>query len=85
MSALEEIEKLAEIIAKAAQSDKIKLDHKVDALKSLAPYYAVLSKGKKPAPEDDSGSIEALASTIQAADEANDGRSIPSGTRRRNN
>jgi len=44
--ALEDIEKLVAEIAQEAASNRMPLHEKMDALKLLTPYYAVLKKAK---------------------------------------
>lgn len=81
--ALSEIEKLVVTVAKQAQTNDIQLSEKVDALRTLAPYYAALSKAARDEPPDDgSGSLAHLKATIET--ESDDGRTVQAGTRHRN-
>lgn len=50
--ALEDIEKLVAEVAKAATSSNTTLGEKLDALKLLQPYYAVLKKAKSRLDDD---------------------------------
>ena len=77
-SALTEIERLIVKTAKKAQEEDIELEKKVDALKILAPYYALLQKAKlKMSAESGEFSLSQLASQIhEADDEGSNGRNI---------
>ena len=77
--ALVAIERLALTIAREAGKDDIKLDQKLEALKTLAPYYAALKKGERKEPEDDEGSLEHLADTINQAEGVPNGRRVQVG------
>jgi len=52
--ALEDIEKLVAEVAKEAASDSMTMHEKLDALKLLTPYYAVLKKAKGKLDDDPS-------------------------------
>ena len=46
MSPKSEIEKLALKVAQAANADGVLLENRIEALKVLNPYYAILAKNK---------------------------------------
>ncbi len=72
MTALDEIESLAQTVAKKAQEDAIPFNDKVEALKVLAPYHALLTK-QKPPPDsgDDTTSIADIQRQLRNVEEDN--------------
>lgn len=83
--ALDDIEKLVEIVAKAATSDAIPLQEKMDALKLLAPYYTVLKKADTRSLGDDDGETMAgMQRALAEVEESGDG-GIETASRRTRN
>lgn len=73
---LKDIEKLVEQVAKAAISDKTPLNDKLDALKLLTPYYAVLKKAKAKSddePSDDQPTMGDMRERLRVVEEPADG------------
>ena len=75
MSAKSEIEKMVIVACKQLTTDAKTFQEKLDALKVLAPYYLVLSKGKKTDASDDDGEdFGSFAREIDDAKDAPNGR-----------
>jgi hypothetical protein len=74
-NALQNIEKLVHQVAEMAISDAIPLNEKLDALKLLTPYYAVLKKAKaRPDDEsDDEPTMGDMRERLRVVEEPADG------------
>lgn len=69
MTTLSDIEELAEKVAKDAVKPERTLQERIDALKSLTPYYTALKKAELAAPEEsDEPTIEALRAQMDEAE-----------------
>jgi len=82
-----EIEKAVSAVCKRLIQDKPSIQECLDALKSLAPFYTALSKGKKPNDEENEGNtFEDFANGIKNArskEETDDGNAAEISGRRR--
>lgn len=85
-SFIEEMDKLAAEIAKAANAAAIDLPAKIDAFKALVPYYAQQMKRGKPDDDSDLNTFDNFQSQILAT-EKTDGSDEPRvrGSRRNGN
>jgi hypothetical protein len=87
--ALADIEKLVAEVAKKAVSSDTTLEQKMDALKLLQPYYAVLKKAKgKPDddPSQDGPSMGDMRNNLRVVEqEPDDGSGIEASSRRAGN
>lgn len=72
---LTDIEKLVAEVAKAAVSDNITLNEKLDVLKLLQPYYAILKKAKGKADDesDDQPTMGDMRERLRVVEEPDDG------------
>jgi hypothetical protein len=79
MTTLQDIEKLAQKTALEALKDDTPIQTRIDALKSLTPYYAALKKVEpKGGGDSDEPTIEDLRTQMADADkETPNGRTIP--------
>lgn len=66
MSVKDEIENLADNVAKQARGKEVRLMDKVEALKALTSYYGMLSKTNKPADEEGAVSFSEFRKRIGA-------------------
>jgi len=71
ISFVEEMDKLAAEIAKAANMAAIDLPSKIDAFKALVPYYAQQMKRGKPDDDTDLNTFEAFQAQIHATETVN--------------
>jgi hypothetical protein len=79
MSLLDDIESLAQTVAKKAQQDATGLSEMVEALKTLSPYYTLLTK-QKPPPDDgeDNTSIADIQRHLKVVEDQQDGAAVRS-------
>ena len=82
MTTLSDIEKLAQTVAKEALQEGIEFQSKIDALKSLTPYYTALKKaaGQTEEPSDEP-TMDEMRSQIE---ESGNGRAVQTRSRSRN-
>lgn len=83
MSSKNEIEKLVLATAKAAMASD-DLQQKIDALKVIAPYYAIWKKKDGNDTPDAAQSLAGMVDKINKAEDEQDGRSYGLQDRRRN-
>ena len=84
---LKYIEKLVLDVAKSATSDSMTVHEKMDALKLLTPYYAVLKKAKAKSDDDapeGEPTMGAIRDRLRVIEEPANG-GIETSTRRRRN
>lgn len=76
MTAREDIEKLASSIAKAALTEGVTLETRIDALKVLNPYFSILVKNKAKMDEETSSgpSFGDFQAIVTAAEDPPNGR-----------
>jgi hypothetical protein len=80
---LKDIEQLVAEVAQAAISGNIPLQEKLDALKLLTPYYAVLkkAKGKSDDESSDGTTMGDMRERLRVVEEPDDG-GVETGSRR---
>ena len=83
MTTLQDIESLAQKTAKEALKEDTTLQYRIDALKTLTPYYLALKKaaGQDP-PDSDEPTMEDMRSQIEQ--ENGNGRAVQTRSRSRN-
>lgn len=84
MTTLSDIEKLAQKTANEALKEDTPLQSRIDALKSLTPYYTALKKaaGNEPAEGGDEPTMDEMRSQIE---ESGNGRAVQTRSRSRGN
>ena len=85
MTTLSDIEKLAQKTAQEALLPDTPLQSKIDALKSLTPYYTALKKAENGSPADQAGgepTMDDMRSQIEQ--ENGNGRTVQTRSRSRN-
>jgi hypothetical protein len=82
--ALDEIEKLVALVAKEALSANKTLQEKMDALKLLTPYYAVLKKAKGKHDDDssDGPSMGDMRNSLRVVEQEPDDGGVETASRR---
>ena len=82
MTTLQDIELLAQKTAKEALKNDTPLQDRIDALKTLTPYYTALKKAAgQEEPSSDEPTMEDMRTQIQ---ETGNGRNVQARTRSRN-
>lgn len=82
-TAIQAIEELVRSVAESAAHSKVKVSERIEALRVLAPYYAVLTKHKGSGGGDGAAvTINGLQDAVRQLEDSN-GQAIPDHRRRR--
>lgn len=77
MSTVDEIEELASLVVRDAKKKDVKIETRIDALKTLTPYWTILAKerAKAASSDDESTGLDAMRRDIDRAEAAANGSS----------